>query len=165
MRDDDQVEGSIRVSVILRLGTGALLLVLASACVSGPGSGEASPDAPATQETQADASVPTLVILSPRTGETVTPPVPIRYRVTGIDIHRGSSYVQLYLGKPGSSPMIEYPLTHASGIVFLKAHPMLSGRRTLTFELALADHQPLRNPEARVTLQDVIVEGDRGAGG
>ena len=154
----------IRVRVIPRLRAGAYLLVLASACASGPGS-DAGLHASATPETQAEASVPTLIILSPSTGDTVMAPVPIRYRVTGLDIRPGGSYLQLHLGEPGSSPMFEFPLTRAMGVVFLQPDPMLSGRRTLTFELALADHHPIQNPEAQVTLRNVIVEGDRGAGG
>jgi hypothetical protein len=118
----------------------------------------------AAQVTQGSASAPTLVILSPHAGDAVTPPVPIRYRVRGLDVRPGSSYLQLYLGEPGSSLMFEFPLTEAAGVVFLEAHPMLSGRSSLTFELADANHDPLQSPEARVTLLNVIVEGDKGAG-
>lgn len=144
-----------------RLRAGVLLLVLMSACASGARSGDPSPHTPAAQETQGNTPVPTLVILSPQTGDTVTAPVPIRYRVSGLDVRPGRSYLQLYLGEPGSSPTFEFPLTHATGVVFLEAHPMLSGMRTMTFELAVGNHHPIQTPEARVTLSNVIVEGDR----
>jgi len=39
---------------------------------------------------------------------------------------------------------------------------MLSGKRTLTFKLAM-NHQPLEDAEAEVILPNVIIEGERGA--
>jgi hypothetical protein len=40
-------------------------------------------------------------------------------------------------------------------------HPMLSGRRNLTFVLARANHQDLRNAQARVTVYRVLISGSR----
>jgi len=85
---------------------------------------------------------------------------PIRYSVQGFVPGKTSLFV--YLGEPGSSREFELPLATASGVVRLADHPMLSGRKTLTFKLALG-HQPLENAEARVVLRSMVIEGERGA--
>jgi len=45
-----------------------------------------------------------------------------------------------------------------AGVVELP-DPLLSGERTVTFQLAYADHTPVRNPEARVVVSGVVFEG------
>jgi hypothetical protein len=110
--------------------------------------------------TPPSASVPTLSILSPRSGDRVSAPVPIRYVVTGFV--SGSTSLFVYLGVPGSSLEFELPLRAMTGVVYLEDQPMLSGKRTLTFKLAV-NHQPLQNPETQVVLRHVVIEGKRGA--
>lgn len=139
----------------------ALLFVLGVACASTGTSGPpAATGSPAGSATSPGSSVPTLTILSPRSGQRVSAPVPIRYRVGGFVPGRTSLIV--YFGEPGSSLSFELPLGSAAGVVRLEDHPMLSGRRTMTFKLAM-NHEPLLDAEAQVILRNVIIEGDRGA--
>jgi hypothetical protein len=139
----------------------SLLIALAVACGSGDASNIPRPTvSQVLSVTPPSAAVPTLTILSPHSGERVSAPVPIRYVVTGFV--SGNTSLFVYLGGPGSSLEFELPLRAMSGVVYLEDQPMLSGKRTLTFQLAV-DHQPLQNPEAQVILRDVVIEGKRGA--
>ncbi len=139
----------------------ALLFLSGVACASkATSSPPAATGSPAAAATSPGSSVPTLTILSPHSGERVIAPVPIRYSVQGFVPGKTSLFV--YLGEPGSSREFELPLATASGVVRLADHPMLSGRKTLTFKLALG-HQPLQNAEARVVLRSMVIEGERGA--
>jgi hypothetical protein len=141
------------------------LALLAVACGGGGATGAPRPPASSVRPETVNAStVPTLTILSPRSGDRVSSPVPIRYVVSGLDVRPDRGHLHLYLGDPGSSRLFELPLRSATGVVYLQGHPMLSGRREiLTFQLATADHRLVQNPEARVTLHNVIIEGDKGA--
>jgi len=87
--------------------------------------------------------------------------VPIRYVVTGFEVGPGGGYLNVYLGPPQSSVPFAVCLDDPSGVAYLEGHPMLSGRRTLTFQLATADHRPVTDPQAQVTVPNVIIEGER----
>jgi hypothetical protein len=137
----------------------ALLVVLAAACAGGGSNPRSSPSTSVSPSAQ----VPTLEILSPRSGDRVSAPVPISYVVTGFTAGLDSGYLIVYVGDPGSSLQFDLRLSGATGVVHLDDHPMLSGKRDLTLQLA-ENHQPLTNPEATVTLHDVIIEGKRGSG-
>lgn len=111
-----------------------------------------------------DRATPTLVILSPHNGQEVVSPFVVRYRVTGFAVGKPlRRYLHAYTGKPGASFRIELPLLRQAGQVTVPDHPMLSGRRNLTFVLARANHQDLRNPEARFTVYRLLISGSRSA--
>ncbi|HYT80255.1 MAG TPA: hypothetical protein VEQ37_13590 [Actinomycetota bacterium] len=142
-------------------GGASLLILLGVACGGkAPSSSPAASVSPAEATTSPGSLVPALTILSPRSGQRVLAPVPIRYRVGGFV--PGKTSLIVYLGEPGSSLSFEFPLASATGVIRLEDHPMLSGKRTLTFKLAM-NHQPLEDAEAEVILPNVIIEGERGA--
>jgi hypothetical protein len=136
-----------------------LLIVLGAACGDKAVSGLRATDSPTPLTSSSGFAVPTLTILSPHSGERVSAPVPIRYRVT--KFASGRTTLLLYPGVLGSSPEFAFPLSDATGVVTLEDQPMVSGRRTLTFILAM-DDRPLQNPEAQVILRNVVIEGKKG---
>jgi hypothetical protein len=122
----------------------------------GPASGRPEPDA--------GAQTPTLQILSPQPGDTLAAPFKVRYRVVGFAVGNPPlGHMNLYLGRVGASFKMVLPLTRQSGEVLVRDHPMLSGKRNLTFVLARADQTLLKAPTARVTVPGVVIEGSRRA--
>jgi hypothetical protein len=153
---------SVRTTVVAVVA--AALAASTVGCSERPSS--APGEAPATPSSQSSGStgVPgasteraTLIILSPRSGETVTAPIPIRYEVLEVEIGEGV-HLHAYVDSTDATP-IEIPLRAASGTARLPSHPLLGGRRDLIFQLVRDDHTPL--PGARVVLHDLIIEGER----
>src|ERR1700730_18746012 len=92
---------------------------------------------------------PSLTILSPVAGETVRTPFVVRYRVTCIRIGRaGGAHIELVFGQPRSMRIPLQPGT-ARDLAIVPRNPLLSGRRTLVFQLARADRTLLRRVRAR----------------
>ena len=67
-------------------------------------------------------------------------------------------HIHAWVSPPGSSARYELRPQAQAGVVELP-DPLLSGERTVTFQLAYADHTPVRNPEARVVVSGVVFEG------
>ena len=105
---------------------------------------------------------PTLIILKPKDRETITLPAEIHYMVTGFQVgEQTGGHMNAFVGDPESSFQIEIPLETQSGIAILPDDKRLPGKKDLTFQLAQADNQLLPNPEAKVTIKELAIEGRR----
>jgi hypothetical protein len=132
----------------IKLLPGALSLVLCAASIAG-----GKPSA-----ANATCGPPRLTILSPAPGETVRPPPEIRFRIRCFRVGPAPyGHLHAWTGPPGASPRLELRPHRQSGMVVLP-DPLLSGRRTLTFQLARANHSTVRNREARVVVRGVVFE-------
>jgi hypothetical protein len=128
----------------LRLALVAVTVVLSAAC----GPTGAAPCGP-----------PRLTILEPVPGETVRAPLQVRFRVACFRVGPASGgHLHAWAGPPGAGRRFELTPTEQVGVVEVP-DPLLSGRQTLTFQLAHADHTAVANPEARVVVRDVVFEG------
>jgi hypothetical protein len=104
---------------------------------------------------------PTLQITSPVAGSIVRTPFPVRYSVSCFALgHAPAGHVELVLGPVRR---LRIPLVPAgeAGVLTVPRYPLLSGRRTLVFELAHADRSLLRNPAARVMVGPLTILGPR----
>jgi hypothetical protein len=125
-----------------------LTLVLSAAAIAG-----AEPSA-----SPAACGPPRLTIVSPEPGETVRPPLEVRFRIRCFQVGPAPyGHLHAWTGPLGASPRIELRPRRQIGIVVLP-DPVLSGRRTLTFRIARANHAPVRNREARVVVRGVLFE-------
>lgn len=129
----------------------AFVAALGAACAVGGGAPAADGRACTT---------PALAILSPRSGETVRAPFPVRYRVRCFRVGPGSGHLHAWLERNGMQTHIELPLRRTYGTVTFPDHPLNSGRRTVLFELARADHTRVRARTARVVVL-LMIEGMR----
>jgi hypothetical protein len=129
----------------------AFVAALVAACAAGGGAPAADGHACTT---------PTLAILSPRSGWTVRAPFPVRYRVRCFRVGAGSGHLHAWLNPERNGMRIELPLRRTYGTVTFPAHPLFSGRRTVLFELARADHARVRARAARVVVR-LMIEGLR----
>jgi hypothetical protein len=101
---------------------------------------------------------PRLTILSPAPGETVRPPPEIRFRIRCFRVGPAPyGHLHAWTGPPGASSRFELRPHRQAGTIVLP-DPLLSGRQTLTFQLARANHAAVRNRAARVVVRDVIFE-------
>ena len=108
-------------------------------------------------------AVPTLEILSPKSGATLSLPAEIGYRVDGFAVTAGVRLAVSALGTDG--PPVELVLPDASGTVMLpdvKA-AFLAGSRDLVFRLVSPSGLRLPNAEAAVVVRSVRVQGGRAA--
>jgi hypothetical protein len=129
---------------------GAATAVLCAAC----GSTGAGPPA-----SSAPCGPPRLTILAPVPRETVRAPVQVRFRVDCFAVGPPPlGHLHAWAGPPGSSRRYELRPRRQAGVIEIP-DPLLSGQRTLAFQLARADHTPVGNPEARVVVRDVTFEG------
>src|SRR5262245_25156388 len=132
----------------IRVLPGALSLALCAAGIAG--------DRPSASN--APCGSPRLTILSPATGETVRAPPEIRFRIRCFRVGPAPyGHLHAWTGPPGASPRFELRPRRQAGTVVLP-DPLLSGRQTLTFQLARANHTPVRNRAARVVVRDVVFE-------
>ena len=107
--------------------------------------------------------VPTLEILSPKAGATISLPAEVGYRVDGFAVTGGVRLAVSALGT--DAPALELLLPDASGTVLLpdvKA-AFLAGARDLSFRLIAPSGLRLPNAEAGVVVRDVRVRGGRAA--
>jgi hypothetical protein len=105
--------------------------------------------------------VPTLVILSPNDGETITPPTPVRFTVSGFTLGQGGGHIEAFVAGMADTLSVELQLSGTSGLAYLPANKLLTGMRDVTFVLARADGTLLENPEARVTVSRLTILGGR----
>jgi hypothetical protein len=111
--------------------------------------------------TAGDNDGPTLSILSPKDGDTITPPTAVRYEVTGMTASQGRERVIVFMRDVADSPRVTLEPGDQPGLAYLPSDKLLTGRRDLTFVLARPDGTLLENPEARATVYRVTIEGRR----
>jgi len=109
--------------------------------------------------------VPTLEILSPKDGETITPPTAVRFAVTGFTLATGRGHIEVFMAAIAESPRVALETSDEPGLAYLPDDKGFTGRRDLVFVLAEADGTLLENPEARVTIHGLTIEGRRSAPG
>jgi len=107
------------------------------------------------------AIVPTLQVLVPKDGETVTPPTAVRYTVAGYTLGEGGGHIVAFVGNLRDRISVDLQAAYEPGLAYLPADKSLSGRRDLTFALAKADGSLLANPEAHVTVYGLTIQGGR----
>jgi len=118
--------------------------------------------APAQGQGQsAPAAVPTLQILSPKNGETMTLPSAVRFEVTGFTLARGGAHIAAFMRGVADGPVVALDSSDETGLAYLPSNKFLTGMRDLTFALARADGTLLENPEARVTVSGLTIQGGR----
>lgn len=108
-------------------------------------------------------AVPTLEIVSPKPGATISLPAEIAYRVDGFAVTAGVRLAVSALGTDGQP--VELVLPDASGTVMLpdvKA-AFLTGSRDLSFHLLAPSGLRLPNAESAVVVRNVRVQGGRAA--
>lgn len=108
-------------------------------------------------------AVPTLEILSPKPGSTISLPAEVGYRIDGFAVTAGVRLAVSALGSDGQP--VELALPDASGTVTLPdvKDAFLAGSRDLSFRLVAPSGLRLPNTEAGVVVRDVRVRGGRAA--
>ncbi len=104
--------------------------------------------------------VPSLEIVSPKSGDTIALPAQVTYRVTNFGV--GSAPLgHLEVWVAGVPTSVEVALTAASGTATIPdvKSAFLPGHRELNFSLATADRSLVPNAEARVTVSGVTIAG------
>ena len=129
---------------------GILVAALTAACAAGG----------TTTATGSVSCPPQLTIVQPRPGATVEAPFPVRYRIRCFRVGRGYGHIHAWLDPERRSVRIELRPTRLEGTLQFPDGPMNSGRRTVLFELARADHSRVRAPTARVIVP-LVIEGSR----
>ena len=122
-----------------------------SAAVGLAGSGAAAPDAVC--------GLPRLTISSPKAGETVGAPLRAVFSVRCFRLGAAPyGHIHAWTGPPGSARRLELRPRRQAGVLVVGS-AQLSGRHTLTFQLARANHATVTNRAARVVVRDVLFEG------
>ncbi len=110
-----------------------------------------------------DGGGPSLVITFPQSGDVVNQPVMICYEIAGMEVD--PSKPARLVAMIGTPPTVshEFSVEGASGFVTLPDDPLLSGKRDITVQLEYGGE----GDEGRtsVLIKDLIIEGDRAAGG
>ena len=109
-------------------------------------------------------AVPTLELLSPADGDTITLPTAVRFAISGYKPINGDGHIQAILREGSERIIIDLQQSKEPGLAYLPANKLLSGRRDLTFTLTTADGTPLKNAEAGATVRALTIEGGRSAG-
>jgi hypothetical protein len=113
------------------------------------------------QEQSTSATVPTLQILSPKDFETITLPAAVRFEVTGFTLTSGGAHIAAFIGGVADGNVVALDSSDETGLAYLPSNKFLTGKRDLTFALARADGTLLANPEARVTVSGLTIQGGR----
>ena len=106
-------------------------------------------------------AIPTLEILSPKAGATLTLPAQISYRVTGLDLEARQAHLEISAANTDAR-VVDLVLDD-DGTVTLPdvKDAALTGQRSLVFQLATTDRVPLPNPEAKVVVERLTIHGRR----
>jgi hypothetical protein len=115
----------------------------------------------ATTPTAAADTVPTLQILSPKNDDTITLPNAVRFAVRSFTVTKGGGQIMAFAQGAADGPVVALEFTNEEGLAYLPSNKFLTGKRDLTFALAKADGTLLENPEARVTVQRLTIQGRR----
>jgi hypothetical protein len=108
----------------------------------------------------ADVVTPVLTVSSPVSGDTVTPPWPVRYTVAGVKVGTGHP-VKIRVTVGGQSQAVVFTSTHRSGVFEVPDDRFWSGRRDVTFALLRPNGTPYASPRASVTVPSLIIAGGR----
>jgi hypothetical protein len=125
--------------------------------------GAATPLTPAAGELDAVAATdiqPVLVIRSPRPGQTVTPPWPVRYVITGLKVGPARPVVIL-VGLVGLNRTLQLTATRQSGVVKVPDDRFFSGRRDVVFTLVDGAGEAYSNRGASYVVKNLIIAGNR----
>ena len=115
----------------------------------------------ATTHTASADTVPTLQILSPKEDDTITLPSAVRFAVRGFTVAKGGGQIKAFMQGAADGPVVVLEFSNEEGLAYLPSNKLLTGKRNLTFALAKADGTLLSNPEARVTVQRLTIQGRR----
>jgi hypothetical protein len=107
------------------------------------------------------AAGPTVKILAPQDGETITLPAPVRFGVTGIRVAPGEGQIKAFMPGIEDSPVVTLEPGNEVGVATFPYNKMFSGKRDITFALAGADGRLLDNAEARYTIKGLMIRGGR----
>jgi hypothetical protein len=103
---------------------------------------------------------PVLTIVSPHTGDTVTPPWPVRFAIAGLKVTPAHP-VSIFVGIAGQSAVFHLTAKRQKGVVEVPDDRFFSGRRDVVFTLARGDGTPYPNSGASVTVANLIIAGSR----
>jgi hypothetical protein len=116
----------------------------------------------ATTQTAAADTVPTLQILSPKDDDTITLPNAVRFAVRGFTVANGEGgQIMAFVQGTADGSVVALEFSDEVGLAYLPSNKFLTGKRDLTFALAKADGTLLSNPEARVTVRRLTIQGRR----
>ncbi len=106
-------------------------------------------------------TIPTLEIVSPKSGATLNLPAQITYQVTGVDI--ADRHPQLEVSAADTDARSVDLALDEDGTVTLPdvKDAALPGQRDLVFQLATSDGVPLPNAEAKVVVRQLTIRGHR----
>ena len=152
-----------QTSVVLLFALNAFVSACTSAAspAATPTSVTAGPAQNQGQSTTPAATVPALQILSPKDGDTITLPGAVRFEVTGFTLARGGAHIAAFIRGVPDAPVVALDSSDETGLAYLPSNKLLTGKRDLTFALARADGTLLENPEARVTVSALTIQGGR----
>lgn len=114
-----------------------------------------------TSNVVAPSTAPTLEIMSPRPGETITPPTAVRFKVSGFVVGPGAGRIVAFIRGSVDNVRVELILGAEPGLASFPANKLFSGRHDLAFALARADATLLENSEAQVIVQGLTILGGR----
>jgi len=104
---------------------------------------------------------PVLTIRSPRSGDTVTPPWPVRYAITGLNV--GPTHpVRIRVALAGQfERSMQLTAKRLSGVVVVPDDRFFSGRRDVVFTLLRSDGSAYTNSRASYTIANLTIAGSR----
>jgi hypothetical protein len=150
-----------QTSVVLLFAVNALMSACTSATSPAPTPTSVAAAPVQNQGQGAPASAPALHILSPKDGETITLPAAVRFEITGFTLARGGAHIAAFIRGVPDGPVVALDSSDETGLAYLPSNKLLTGKRDLTFALARADGTLLENPEARVTVSELTIQGGR----
>ena len=103
---------------------------------------------------------PVLTIRSPRSGDTVTPPWPVRYSLTGLKVG-SSSPVRIRVAVAGQPRTIQLTVTRPFGVLEVPDDRFWSGRRDVVFTLLRSNGSAYVNARASYTVTNLTIAGSR----
>ena len=85
----------------------------------------------------------------------------MRFEVTGFTLARGGAHIAASCEAWPTVLVVALDSSDEAGLAYLPSNKLLTGKRDLTFALARADGTLLENPEARVTVSGLTIQGGR----
>jgi hypothetical protein len=107
-------------------------------------------------------ALPALTISSPLPGQSVTPPWPVHYAVSGLKVTPAQP-VRIRVSIAGATTTTPVLLVgkRRAGIADVPDNSLWSGRRDVVFTLLRPGGKPYTNPGASVTVTNLIIAGNR----
>jgi hypothetical protein len=104
---------------------------------------------------------PTLHLPELADGSSLALPAEVRYTVVDATVPDDVQAIMVTVEGVTDGPSYELPITSAEGVITLPNDTMLSGIRTLRFQLVGATGSALTNLAAQVTVRDIVLSGLR----